>query len=181
MSHGTQPVTGDPAVRVPIVLRKARRAVIVFDFVDSDGVDIPIGVAPYDKEFIARIRANDKALSNLLELIEGEGLEIIDGNIELEFTEENSDIDIFKCFFELIDNTGKQTWYACPIFFNTGEPIEGTTTEVQTTINLGQQTIQATINLNRPMTAEEIIDAVIDDPEQLGRLFTALNDYSQTL
>jgi hypothetical protein len=147
MSHIT-PVTGDPAVRVPIILRKARNAVLVFDFVDADGNDIPIGEGAFaDDTFIVKIRVNDRALNNLLELTDGNGLQIVDGNIQLEFTEENSDIDHYKCFFELINTFSGQNWYASPIFFNTGEPIEDTTTQVQSTINLGSQIIRCTISL----------------------------------
>lgn len=165
MSHGSQAITADPAVRVPIVLRKARNAVLTLDFVDENGTDIPIGEDDFENDtFVARIKTNDKALTNILELSVGNGLEIVDGDIQLTFTEVNSDIDQFKCFFELINTYRGQSWYATPIYFNTGEPIEGTTSEVQTSINLGPNVILATITIAgsgvdfNNMTYEQFID-----------------------
>lgn len=146
MSHVT-PINGDPAARVPIVLRRARNATIIFSFKDIEGNQIMIGEGDYDNQFSLQIRRDNRTTSNLLELRFTEGLSIVDGKIHAAFTESNSDIDHYKCFFELINEDSGQTWLAADIFFNTGEPIDGTTTEEETTINIGDQVVSCTITI----------------------------------
>jgi hypothetical protein len=141
MSH-RQKISGDPAGAQEIVLRKSRNAVIIFDFINADGSDYPVS-----DDFVLRIKQDSRSEDNLLELSIGDGLEFVDDNIHANFTEENSTIDQYKCVYELINLTSGQTWIASKIYFNTGEPIENTTSEVTSTINLGDQIIQCSITI----------------------------------
>lgn len=72
----------------------------------------------------------------------------LDGNeIQVPFTESNSDIDAREVYYELKNTTTKQNWFQGPATILTGEGPEDTETEVERSINIGENVISVTLTV----------------------------------
>ena len=188
MSH-TTPIKPDPGKNQPLILRRKRNATVVFRFKDTEGNDYPI---TDNFRFVLKPMAESGEGDHLIDITNADLL-VIEGNeIRVPFTEENSDIDRPKCYYELINTTTKVNWFQGDVPIIRGKAPDGTVTEVEGTINIGEQVINVTMTVmggglsedaeERIAALEAIIDAnkpvnsvlpVISGTAEPGEILTA--------
>lgn len=143
MGHIT-PIRLDPGVNQPIEFRRACEATLIFRFKDAAGNDYAI---EDDFRFSLYKESRDKR-NPLINITNTDEL-VIDGNeIQVPFDEENSDIDRRTCYYELKNLTTKKNWLQGEATVLSGEaPDTASTSEVERTINLGDNVISVTVSV----------------------------------
>lgn len=170
MSHRKK-VTGDPAKNVDLVIRKSRDAQIVFRFLDASSLPFPITDA-----FELNVKVHDKTSTNLLQLTTSEGLTVSGNEITATFTVSNTAIDHYSCFWELKNTTTKQNWLTGKFYVLTGEALEDTTTEVEASVNTGDQVVEVTITIPGEGLSDPVwgdIGGTLSDQEDLDEALDA--------
>lgn len=144
MSHST-PLKTDPGINQDLLIRRSRNATIIFRHLDSAG-------DPYlitdDFRFIVKQRDGDSEEDALIDISTDDDVVIDENEIQVPLTEELSNLDHFKGYYELINTTTGQNWYQGNIEIMRGKvPVYTTATEVEATINLGETVIETTITI----------------------------------
>ena len=141
MAH-EQPIKPDPGINQPLILRRKRNATVVFRFKDTEGNDYPI---TDNFRFVLKPMAESGEGDHLIDITNADLLVIESNEIRVPFTEENSDIDRKKCYYELINTTSGQNWFQDYVQVIQGNAPDGTVTEVEGTINIGEQVVSVTM------------------------------------
>lgn len=155
MSQKT-PVRLDPGENQPIVIRRARRANLVFKFWNDRAFTDPHNIED-DFKFSLYKDSRDKR-NPLIDESSIDGDLVIDGNeIRFPFDEDNSDIDLRTAYYELQNITTVQNWMQGEVEILTGEAPNKTGTEVNKSINIEGATINVAISAASVPSSEEII------------------------
>lgn len=167
MSQKT-PVRLDPGENQPIVIRRARRANLVFKFWNDRAFTDPHNIED-DFKFSLYKDSRDKR-NPLIDESSIDGDLVIDGNeIRFPFDEDNSDIDLRTAYYELQNITTVQNWMQGEVEILTGEAPNKTGTEVNKSINLGDTVVNVEVTLGGGTDISSLT------PEQLQELWLALN------
>lgn len=153
MSHNT-PVSIDPAIDQPLMMRKGRDGSILFKFFSEDGSAYPI-----TDNFRFIIKASENAKKNIVDLTDaGDSITITDNEILVELTDDETNIDRQLCFYELINTSSNQSWFASTVKIIKGESATRVTSEIQATISLGEQVVSVTVTLpNTTVTVDKVL------------------------
>jgi hypothetical protein len=143
MSHSI-PLSTDPGINQDIIIRRSRNATIVFRFLTLLGAAYNI----LDSfRFILKPMAESADSEALIDITNATTLVIDANEIRVPLTEANSDIDRTKCYYELRNTTTGQNWYQGVVTITRGLAPDGTETEVEGTINVGDTVVTGTITL----------------------------------
>lgn len=143
MSH-TPPLKADPGINQDIEIRKSRNASIVFSFLDADGVDYPI---TDDFRFVLKPMAEADDADAIMDITNADDLVISGNTITVPITEEDSNIDRPKCYYELINTTTGKNWFQGDVQIKKGKASEDIVTELSATVNLSGTTVSAEVTL----------------------------------
>jgi hypothetical protein len=169
MSHST-PLSTDPGINQDIVIRRSRNATIVFRFFDKATPPAAYNILDSFR-FILKPMAESADSEALIDITNATTLVIDANEIRVPLTEANSDIDRTKAYYELRNTTSGQNWYQGVVTITRGLAQDGTETEVEGTINVGDTVVTGTITIAEQLTSAGITTALGYTP--MDKLITA--------